>query len=72
MKKILVTGAAWQIGSELVPALRERHGGENVLAAGHRTALPADLQESGPSVKLDVTTPAEVMQSGGEPGIGTI
>ena len=72
MKKILVTGAAGQIGSELVPALRERHGGENVIAAGHRTPLPADVQESGPSIKLDVTSAAEVMKAVGELGIETI
>ncbi len=72
MKKILVTGAAGQIGSELVPALRERHGGENVIAAGHRTALPADVQESGPSIKLDVTSAAEVMKAVRELGIETI
>ena len=72
MKKILVTGAAGQIGSELVPALRERHGGENVIAAGHRTALPADVQESGPSIKMDVTSAAEVMKAVGELGIETI
>ena len=72
MKKILVTGAAGQIGSELVPALRERHGSENVIAAGHRTVLPADVQESGPSIKLDVTSAAEVMKAVGELGIETI
>ena len=72
MKKILVTGAAGQIGSELVPALRERHGGENVIAAGHRTARPADVQEAGPSIKLDVTSAAEVMKAVGELGIETI
>ena len=32
MSKILVTGAAGQIGSELVVALREKHGEENVIA----------------------------------------
>ena len=72
MKKILVTGTAGQIGSELVPALRERLGGENVIAAGHRTALPADVQESGPLIKLDVTSAAEVMKAVGELGIETI
>ncbi|MCH7802243.1 MAG: NAD-dependent epimerase/dehydratase family protein [Chloroflexi bacterium] len=72
MQKILVTGAAGQIGSELVPALRERHGGENVIAAGHRTPLPADVQASGPCVTLDVTDHAEVMRAVGELGIDTI
>ncbi|MFH1409053.1 MAG: NAD-dependent epimerase/dehydratase family protein [Nanoarchaeota archaeon] len=31
MRKILVTGCLGQIGSELVPALRKKHGKENVL-----------------------------------------
>ena len=35
--KILVTGAAGQVGTDLVPALRERYGADNVVAAGHRT-----------------------------------
>src|SRR5690625_2457604 len=32
MKKILITGALGQIGSELTSALRERYGHENVVA----------------------------------------
>jgi nucleoside-diphosphate-sugar epimerase len=32
MKKIMVTGAAGQIGSELMPFLRERYGNDNVFA----------------------------------------
>lgn len=37
MKKILVTGAFGQIGSELVPALQNKYGKENVVAVGHST-----------------------------------
>ena len=37
MKRILVTGAAGQLGSELIPALRERYGNDNVVAAWHRS-----------------------------------
>ena len=32
MKKILVTGASGQIGSELIPELRKLNGDENVVA----------------------------------------
>ncbi len=54
-KRILVTGAVGQIGSELTLALRERHGSENVIAAGHRTAPQPALRDSGPFEMVDVT-----------------
>jgi len=60
MTRILVTGAAGQIGSELVPELREKYGGDNVVAAGHRTPLPDDVRDGGPSITLDVTVQADV------------
>lgn len=42
-RKILVTGAFGQIGSELVPALQRKHGRENVVALGHNN-IPSDFQ----------------------------
>ena len=56
MPKILVTGAAGQIGSELVPALRERYGEDAVLATDLR-ALPDALA---PAELLDVTDAAAI------------
>ena len=53
--KILITGAAGQIGSELVPALRDKYGSDKVVAAGHSTALPEDVILSGPTTTVDVT-----------------
>jgi nucleoside-diphosphate-sugar epimerase len=55
MKRILVTGACGQIGSELTMALRSRYGGINVVAAGHRTAPSSTLRDSGPFEFVDVT-----------------
>lgn len=59
MRRILVTGAAGQIGSELVPALRERYGAESVIATYHRKQ-PAFGGENGPLEQLDCTDPAQV------------
>jgi nucleoside-diphosphate-sugar epimerase len=53
--RILVTGAVGQIGSELTMALRERYGGENVVAAGHKTEPEPALRDSGPFVTIYVT-----------------
>ncbi len=54
MKRILVTGATGQIGSDLVPALRERYGAENVVAGGHVKDPSAALRAAGPYVAFDV------------------
>ncbi len=52
MKRIMVTGGLGQIGSELVPYLRDRYGRENVIVADIR--VPENLEEIEPFVKLDV------------------
>jgi len=55
MKKILVTGAVGQIGSELTIALRKKYGGDNVVACGRKTKPSEKLQNSGPFEYLDIT-----------------
>ena len=58
MGKILVTGALGQIGQELVPALRERYGGTNVIASDIRAAPTRG--GGGPFEILDCTKPQRV------------
>ena len=55
MKRILVTGAAGQIGSELVPTLRQKFGDDNVVASTHVTSVPDHIGDSGPCTHCDVT-----------------
>jgi nucleoside-diphosphate-sugar epimerase len=55
MKKILVTGAVGQIGSELTLALREKYGAENVIATGRKTAPSDELVNSGPFEFINIT-----------------
>ena len=55
MKRILVTGAVGQIGSELTLALRERYGNDNVIAGGRKTQPSRELRDSGPFEIVDCT-----------------
>jgi nucleoside-diphosphate-sugar epimerase len=55
MKRIMVTGAAGQIGSELTLALRKKFGSENVLATDIKAEINPKLRESGPFEHVDVT-----------------
>ena len=55
MNKILATGSCGQIGSELVVALRQKYGGDNVIATGRKTKPSKTLLSSGPFEFIDVT-----------------
>ena len=57
-RKVLVTGAVGQVGTELVPALRRQFGSENVIAAGHRKEPEESFRNAGPFVTLDATDKA--------------
>jgi nucleoside-diphosphate-sugar epimerase len=53
MKKVLVTGATGQIGSELTIELRKKCNGDNVIAAGHKRKPSEKLLTSGPFEYVD-------------------
>jgi nucleoside-diphosphate-sugar epimerase len=55
MKKIMVTGALGQIGSELVMKMREIYGSDNVIATDLRKLEDSPVVTSGPFEILDVT-----------------
>ena len=72
MGNVLVTGAAGQIGSELVVQLRRRHPDQVVIAADVATLLPPGVQEHGPSIVLDVTDEARMTRTFDEHGVDTV
>jgi nucleoside-diphosphate-sugar epimerase len=68
---ILVTGANGQIGSELVPALRDRYSRDSVVASDIRVpATGADAD--GPFERLDVTSRRQIGEVVGDYRVGTI
>ncbi len=54
MKRILVTGATGQIGSELTLSLRLKYGNNNVIAAGHNRQPSLELTETGTFINFDI------------------
>jgi len=62
LKRILVTGTGGQIGSWLVPRLRDTYGAASVLASDVRT-LGSDFVEAGPFQVLDATDAKAVGQA---------
>ncbi len=72
MGNVLVTGAAGQIGSELVVQLRRRHPDQVVVAADVSTVLPPGVQEHGPNIVLDVTDEIQMTKTFDEHGVDTV
>jgi len=71
MKRVLVTGAVGQIGSELTVELRRRLGAENVVATGHRSK-PSPLLCEGPFEFIDVSRRETVLEAVDKYQIDTI
>ncbi len=72
MRKILITGAVGQIGSDLTMYLREKHGNENVVAIGHRTKPSEKLLNSGAFEFIKIEDINEVENVIKKYNIGTI
>ena len=70
--RILVTGAAGQIGTELVLALRERFPAGNVVAMYRSTPLAPEVAAGGPSAVSDVTDAKGYAQVVAEHDIDTV
>ena len=71
MKKILITGATGQIGSELTIALRQVYGEANVVAVGPRRQPDSELLASGPYRSIDVLEAAKLNQAVSEYRVDT-
>src|SRR5690349_747739 len=71
MQRILITGALGQIGSELVPALRDHFGADRVVASDLRI-LPRQQASQGPYEHLDCTQPQQILDVVRRHEIGTI
>ena len=71
-KRIMVTGAAGQIGSELTIALRKKYGSDNVLATDIKTQISPKLRDSGPFEYVNVIDRETIEQAVRKHKIDTI
>lgn len=72
MKRILITGATGQIGTELTPALRECYGGDNVVAVGHKREPVEVITDTGPYVSFDIRDRRSLEEAVAEYNVDTI
>jgi len=69
--KVLVTGAAGQVGLEIVPYLRRHYGDENVIASDVRSP-PAVVLDNGPFQYIDVLESTQLSRLIVEENVGTV
>jgi nucleoside-diphosphate-sugar epimerase len=72
LRPILVTGALGQIGSELVPTLRERYGSDTVVASDLRMIPLAAAASAAPHEHLDCTDLQQLHETVRRYDVGTI
>ena len=60
MKRILITGALGQIGSELITFLRKRYGNENVIASDIKSLSEGMIKQEGPFEHIDCLDTQEI------------
>jgi len=60
VKKILITGALGQIGSELTPFLRKRYKNENIVASDIKPRLEGIMHQEGPFEHIDCLDAQEI------------
>lgn len=71
MKKIMITGALGQIGSELTLKLREQYGAENVIATDIRRN-DSEAAQNGPFEIVDVTDAKTMMEIAKKHNVDTV
>lgn len=72
MRNILVTGALGQIGSELIPALREKIGADRVVASDLRMMTTVTTVSDGPFEHVDCTQAQQLLETVRRHDVGTI
>ncbi len=72
MKKVLITGALGQIGSELVLEMRKTYGDNNIIASGRSLEENQKIMESGPFEVVDVLEPLQIAKAVNKHKVDTI
>ncbi len=72
MKRVLVTGALGQIGTELVVKMREIYGADNIIASNRSGQEDHTLTQSGPFEVIDVTDAKRIFEVADKYKVDTI